>query len=879
MPSKSGDACVRCTRLSTQCVFISSRQGRRTDLRVDNDCSSNSGTESSMDEPSMESFRAGRKYDTSPRPTLCRTTGPYSITHAAIVDDSDTINSSADEVIDDDDVPNNNNNNNNNYNINNNNNIPDSILQSTTNNTRSANSYSQYTPLLKHVLNSRSTAGQRSIYRIIPGTNTMRQYDLPSRVKYNEECNDFAVIESSQLLNKQLKRNCENLLIVYGIFCEEKECYDWYLGIIASLAYRTQTFEDDDMNEFDGQLKVRKWTGECVYVGGGCIPKLFLAEDEQSALKELTLVTLDFNDKNSSNIKVKFVNQFSGSLPINGKMAPDLVNVYDGCLQCSPNGSDIYPLKFRQIKTDRHLKAAKAKEVTEDDTEHTAVIQQNRNTKKRMKAINAAAASTKTENDNEDVIRTNKPLKFLPKQKSLTSVAVVTHSNGNPLTLAEATSIDSTFEKKYFIPDPIDYVNETTIQKVYAVDKEQYATISKHNKNGIEYDKVVSMLVNNSTATITTVCINVNSQFDDEHDYQAALSQIFAGNSAPDVTNNVKYTKVHNKQLNRTIYYALVSSHELQSYTSLSTSLVDNRFHAFKIESQHVNTFNKTFTTAGTYPGRNGGRGHNTYVGNKNTESQSIPNANEGPKMKQEMRLHRQTTNTLYYPRSLHLLTALATTIFTMTSIFHKPIDILLDRNYYQLFTICIIHILTTNYYNFSHVDTGDRCSTERKDKAVKRAQAIVDCPHTVQQEKNRFKNFIKFVNDYGLSVHTTCGMQLVPTEEGKLHPDARIYVCQAFLMLGLGMTIRMPNYISHTFMGGVFQHCTCVPVIIVDGMVFFGKHPYITIVNWGAGNNDTPEEKARKKAEREAERQRKKRNKERDNRQRKRARGNNNGR
>ena len=128
VPSESGDACAICTQLSTQCVVISSRQGRRTDLiRVDNDCSSSRGSESSM-----ESLRAGRKFDTSPRPALCLTQPrTYSITHSAIVDNTDTSNSSADEVIDDDDVLNNNNNN---YNINNNNNIPDSILQSTTSN-------------------------------------------------------------------------------------------------------------------------------------------------------------------------------------------------------------------------------------------------------------------------------------------------------------------------------------------------------------------------------------------------------------------------------------------------------------------------------------------------------------------------------------------------------------------------------------------------------------------------------------------------------------------------------------------------------------------------------------------------------------------------
>ena len=38
----------------------------------------------------------------------------------------------------------------------------------------------------------------------------------------------------------------------------------------------------------------------------------------------------------------------------------------------------------------------------------------------------------------------------------------------------------------------------------------------------------------------------------------------------------------------------------------------------------------------------------------------------------------------------------------------------------------------------------------------------------------------------------------------------------------------------------------------VLDRRVYFGKHPYINIVNWGEGNDRTPEERARLKAERD---------------------------
>ena len=124
--------------------------------------------------------------------------------------------------------------------------------------------------------------------------------------------------------------------------------------------------------------------------------------------------------------------------------------------------------------------------------------------------------------------------------------------------------------------------------------------------------------------------------------------------------------------------------------------------------------------------------------------------------------------------------------------------------------SICRIAILTINFYNKCHIDRGDAFSEEESKLYLDKAKHIRDSPLTVPSEQERMDGFIKFIEDFGVSVPTTCGIQFVRTAEGLANPESSIFVCQVFLMLGLGLSLRMCNYMTHVFMGRVFQHCTC---------------------------------------------------------------------
>ena len=217
--------------------------------------------------------------------------------------------------------------------------------------------------------------------------------------------------------------------------------------------------------------------------------------------------------------------------------------------------------------------------------------------------------------------------------------------------------------------------------------------------------------------------------------------------------------------------------------------------------------------------------------------------------MRSESSLYRATTNMFFFPKALHLLTALASTIILSTSIFYRPLEFLLGgRPEGVVFWANRIIILTIKFYNKSHTDKGDFFSDLEIKEAYTRAKRIIDSPLTIQTEKVRMENFLAFIDDFSLSILTTCGVQYVRTALGMQHMNTEVEVYQVFLMLGLGSSLRMCNYMTHIFFGAVFQHCTCMPLFIVDEKVYFGSHPYIDIVNWGNGSGNTSKSKAKKK-------------------------------
>ena len=697
-------------------------------------------------------------------------------------------------------------------------------------------------------------SGTRRIFEVVHGTNELKAHPLTSRVGKAECSMNVGFIESTQFLARKLKRRCRGVIIAFK--CVRGQT-TWHFGIIGELSHRTVQWCNEEMNRYDGMLTVYQWTGSTkIMPNGSCVPDLFLAQTKHQCNENLTLRHIPF--KKGCGLKFHFLNQFSGSLPWKGKMAVELINHLDGCLQCSHEGPDHFPIELDRItKRDVFLAPSELFEVTEKWTLHPSTVVKNNfsNSKWRLGPVKLA------QDKNDDLVANwNKGSKVKISSHSMVTVAVVTKADGTPLDLATATNLNPEFANKSFVPSPSDFVARSTIQRIYVIDDSNYDLLMARNESGgVPLVDVDQFLINHSECCINTVCINDNVRWDECPCYHL-FSQIFGGRAAPSTD---QYESFHSERLGLIVYYAMKPASEVQQFTPLSTSLVDGQFHKFVLTHREVEIIDNAFRPRGTYSNRNVARshGHCSYQGLKTDTSQSHPTPTEGPGLKAEYLLYRQHVDTRYFAKAMHIINDLAYHMRPALNIFYKPLGIIFNDP--SLFLgLCRIAIYTRDFDNNSHIDKHDEFSATISAELMRMAHHISKSELTIRSEKERIDNFISFGEDFTHSVATSCGYQFTLTSLGLLHSETTVKVCQVFLMLGLGMCLRISNFWSHLFTARVFQHCTCMAVFISNGHVFFGKHPYVSVVAWGLGDDGVSNSEAKQQA-----RKRRKQNKDRNKR------------
>ena len=152
------------------------------------------------------------------------------------------------------------------------------------------------------------------------------------------------------------------------------------------------------------------------------------------------------------------------------------------------------------------------------------------------------------------------------------------------------------------------------------------------------------------------------------------------------------------------------------------------------------------------------------------------------------------------------------------------------------------LRILTDNFHNVAHFDTMDGISEDGQNSLSEIFSKLMD---DIPNSDKSIDNFIRFLSDFGMSVHTTCSYQFPADASDACNDGCEVTVGLIFLNLGMGSCVRGRDVWSHIFYANGFVHCTAMPIFLEKNRVFFGKHPRRSVLAWGGGGTSEEQQRA----------------------------------
>ena len=141
-------------------------------------------------------------------------------------------------------------------------------------------------------------------------------------------------------------------------------------------------------------------------------------------------------------------------------------------------------------------------------------------------------------------------------------------------------------------------------------------------------------------------------------------------------------------------------------------------------------------------------------------------------------------------------------------------------------------------FCNTLHVDHSDSFKKTTCMKILRYINDYLSRKDISKTEEDQCKYIIAFYNEFrNFSSGTRITYRYVYKNE---YEYINTEVIQYFILLDLGICIRIGDYTTNYFYGGVFTHCSSVPLFIRKSKVYI-RQDYVNIVATGvAGINET---------------------------------------
>ncbi len=659
-----------------------------------------------------------------------------------------------------------------------------------------------------------SRCGQRIVCQVQSGTGRLLWRVVRHRCSLVNHPTAVTFIECTQHIVSNRNRDSNGCLIAFT-----DGSGDMHLGILGSNVMNNR----QPVGTSTAFIYV--WNGPNIEHEGVITPALFLAENNQEKYNLLSQRVIQY-DKSSAFTFI-YLNQVYGSPPFGGSLSHGIVNSVDGKLQCSPEGPDIFTGFFSRHHQSNPVKSSNV--LTQSHTGTTPIIIENKKGLEKWRKRLRIEASTYNQNAS---LWNRAPRKIICRNET-TSVAVVRKLNGEDISRSDCLSLPFALRGKYFIPNPLDFIGKEIVQRFYVIGDEMIQSLRVKFHFGVPLQDVDECLSSICEMSIDTVCINDCNSWNNHPQYQF-FSHIYGGRSVPSIENSMQKSV---ELFDVTVEYGMCQYSRLSMYQSLSVSLIDPTMQRKVLSMMDVELTNNAYGKRGMYPDRNRCRciGHCTYVGNKISSSQSQVTPTEGPGMRDRYRLYRQYVDSRYSMAANKLISDLGHTISMGSKVFMKPYS-LIDNDPLDHMNKCRLGIWTIDFANHSHIDSCDMMTDDQKARLLNAASEIRQFPRNIYHELKRLNYFTHFVEDFGLSNPTKCAYQFVPFRGKSVDDD--VVVIQSFMMLGIGMSLRLKSFLSHIFHSGCYQHNTSIPLFLQSGKVYMFTHPDVRIAAWGAGKS-----------------------------------------
>ena len=122
------------------------------------------------------------------------------------------------------------------------------------------------------------------------------------------------------------------------------------------------------------------------------------------------------------------------------------------------------------------------------------------------------------------------------------------------------------------------------------------------------------------------------------------------------------------------------------------------------------------------------------------------------------------------------------------------------------------LRMLTDNFHNVAHFDTMDGISEDGQNSL---SEIFSKLMNDIPNSDKSIDNFIRFLSDFGMSVHTTCSYQFPADASDACNDGCEVTVGLIFLNLGMGSCVRGRDVWSHIFYANGFVHCTAMPIFL----------------------------------------------------------------